>query len=130
MAPTGPQGSQLARAPTARFKSTIIPKASSRAAATTRPETVEPPSALVAQIDSAKRLSDLPSFLCNSRQLKQFRATCYHGWMTSSDLFDAFSLESDHFLNIIRDAFCKVFPTVSYVPRQKDVFHRTVSTVA
>ena len=35
---------------------------------------------------------------------------------------DTFSLESDHFLNIICDAFCKVFPTVSYVPRQKDVF--------
>jgi hypothetical protein len=52
---------------------------------------------------------------------------CYHGWMTSSDLFDGFSLESAHFLNIIRDAFCKAFPDVPYVPRQKDIFHRTVS---
>lgn len=111
----------------ARFKSTIVPKASSRAAATTRPEAVETPSALIVQIDSAKRLSDLPASLCNSKQLKQFRATCYHGWMTSSDLFDGFSLESAHFLNIICDAFRKAFPDVPYVPRQKDVFHRSVS---
>ena len=46
--------------------------------------------------------------------------------MASSDLFDGFSLESGHFLNIIRDAFRKTFPDIEYVPHPKDVFHRTV----
>ena len=93
------------------------------------PEDVQPPSApsLVIQIDSAKKLSDLPASLSNSRLIKQFRTMCYHGWMSSSDLFDGFSLEAEHFLNVIRDAFCKTFPNAQYVPRVKDIFHRTVS---
>lgn len=92
-----------------------------------QPETSGPPSALVVQINSAKKFSELPASLGNAAMKKQLRATCYHGWMASSDLFDGFSLESGHFLDIIRDAFQKTFPDVEYMPRAKDVFHRTVS---
>ncbi|KAI9452026.1 hypothetical protein F5148DRAFT_1289806 [Russula earlei] len=111
--------------PAGRFKGTIIPKASSRTNIP-RAETTVPPSALIIQIESAKKFSDLPSYLGNSKMIKQFRATCYHGWMASGDLFDGFSLESEHFLTIIRNSFSKTFPDTQYVPRLKDVFHRTV----
>jgi hypothetical protein len=59
--------------------------------------------------------------------LKQFRSTCYHGWMASDDLFDGFTIESDILLGIVRTAFGKVFPDSAYIPSVKDVFHQTVS---
>ena len=92
-------------------------------------QTAAAPSALIIQIKSAQKLSDLPSYLSNLQLIKQFQATCYHGWMTSTDLFDGFALESEYFLNIICDSFKKTFPDAKYMPHHKDIFHQTVSVV-
>ena len=49
--------------------------------------------------------------------------------MSSKDLFDGFALESEYFLNIIRNSFSKTFLDVQYVLHHKDVFHQTVSVL-
>ncbi|KAI0289301.1 hypothetical protein BC826DRAFT_971075 [Russula brevipes] len=98
-APTYPRRA-TATTTAGRPKASIVPKASSRAN-TPKPDTS--PSVLIVQIGAAKRISDLPPYLSNSLSIKQFRATCYHGWMTSDDPFDGFSLEAEHFLNIVYD---------------------------
>ena len=87
------------------------------------------PLALVIQINSAKKLADLPSYLSNSKSIKKVRATCYHGWMSSKDLFNGFALESEYFLNIVCNSFSKTFSDVQYMPHHKDVFHQTVSVL-
>ena len=125
--PKAPANLQRRTATAIRSKAAIIPKASSRAG--TKPEPVEPPSALISEISSAKKFSDLPPYLGNSKLIKQFRATCFHGWMASGDPFDGFALESEYFLEVICDAFKETFPDVQYVPRHKDVFHQTVSVI-
>jgi len=108
-----------------KLKAAIVPKASSRIN-TVKSEVVEPPSALVNQIKSARQFTDLPIPFRNSALVKQFRATCYHTWMASDDHFDGCSLESDHLLKIVREAFQKTFPDVQYKPVRKDVFHHTI----
>ena len=120
MAPTYPQPTTAGH-----FKATIIPKASSHANIP-KPEIAGPLSALIIQIESAKKISDLPLSLSNSKSIKQFQVTCYHVWMTSSDLFNGFSLESLHFLNIVCNSFSKTFPDAQYTLHLKDIFHRTV----
>jgi hypothetical protein len=108
-----------------KLKAAIVLKASSRVNAV-KSEAPEPPSALVMQIKAAKRFSDLPAPFRNSKLIKAFRATCYHGWMASDDLFDGFSLESDHLLEIVRKSLNITFPDLKYVVVHKDIFHQTV----
>ncbi|KAF8805246.1 hypothetical protein BYT27DRAFT_7258348 [Phlegmacium glaucopus] len=46
--------------------------------------------------------------------------------MTSSDLFNRFSLESEHLLKLVCDSFSKTFLGVQYVPHHKNIFHQTI----
>jgi len=69
---------------------------------------------------------DLPHPFNNAKLIKAFRATCYHGWMASGDLFDGFSLESDHLLEIVCKALKVTFPAAKYEVVHRDIFHQTV----
>jgi hypothetical protein len=122
MLPTEPCGAVK----TAKLKATIMPKATSRINAL-KSEQVEAESNLIVLIKSAKRLSDLPLPFNILKFIKQFCSTCYHGWMTSEDPFNGFTLESSHLLEIIRNAFGKTFPNTTYLLALRDIFHRTVS---
>lgn len=112
-----------------KFKTTIVPKRSTHDTDLVKAEAVanSANSALIDQIGSATRFRDLPSTITNSAALKQFRSTCFHGWMASDNLFEDFTKDSDVLLNIVRTAFTKAFPDLAYVPCCKDVFHHTVS---
>jgi hypothetical protein len=57
----------------------------------------------------------------------KFRMTCYSGWMTSKDMFDGFTIDSDVLLGIVQAAFAATWPESPYVPCNRDVVHRTVS---
>ncbi|KIL57450.1 hypothetical protein M378DRAFT_16235 [Amanita muscaria Koide BX008] len=114
-----------------RFKTTIVPKQGNntnlvKAEAVTSNSTMVTTSTHLAQIRAAKRFRDLPSSFTNSTMIKQFRSTCYHGWMASDDLFDGFTIESDILLGIVRTVFSKVFPDSAYIPSVRDVFHQTI----
>ena len=112
-----------ATAKSSKVKGIIVPKAMNNVGS-------EAHLVLVAKIESAERLTDLPRSFSTSKQIKDFRATCYYAWMVSDDPFDGFSLESDNLLSIIRTAFTETFPDVEYVPKYKDIFHQTVSATA
>ena len=112
-----------------KFKTTVVPKRSTRDTNLVKAEAVanNANSALINQICTATRFRDLSSTITNSKALKQFRSTCFHAWMVSDNLFDDFTIDSDVLLNIVRTAFTKAFPDLAYVPHRKDVFHQTVS---
>ena len=114
-----------------KFKTTVVPKrlGSNHNTDLVKAEAVanSANSALIDQIRAATRFRELPSIITNSTALKQFRSTCFHGWMASDNLFDDFTIDSDVLLNIVRTAFTKAFPDLAYVPQCKDIFHHTVS---
>lgn len=109
-----------------KLKAVIVPKAANPVNME-KAEAIQPLSALAAQISCAKKFTDLPPSFRNSKLIEKFRATCYHEWMTSSDPFDSFTLDSSHLLQVVRDAFKETFPDTEYVPVTKDIFHQTVS---
>ena len=69
---------------------------------------------------------DLPPPFHSPKLIKAFHTTCYHGWMASDDLFDGFSLESDHLLDIVCKSLNITFPGIKYDVVHKDIFHQTV----